>query len=105
MSAAREKGTKWETRVVNYLKENGFPFAERRSGNGAQDRGDINIPGVVLECKNQKAMNLGAWIDEMVKEKANAGVTTGAVIFPRRSHETKRSYVLLELADYVELIK
>jgi hypothetical protein len=37
MSASRRKGTAWESRVVEYLKEHGFPYAERRALCGTSD--------------------------------------------------------------------
>jgi len=50
MSAARAKGTAWETAIVGYLRGRGAPHAERRALNGSNDRGDIaGIPGLVIE--------------------------------------------------------
>ena len=70
---AKARGTAWETRLVKYLQENGFPYAERRALTGALDRGDIaGIPLVCLEAKNARRHELAQWIDEVVKEKANA---------------------------------
>lgn len=90
---------------MKYLIEHGFPYAERRALSGANDRGDINVPGICIECKNTKAMDLAGWIDEVVKEKANAGVPLGVVIFPRRSHSIARAYVLQELEQWVETVR
>lgn len=106
MSKARAKGTAWETRLVGYLRLNGFPEAMRHPLSGRLDKGDVaNVPGVVFEAKNTKTLALAQWVDEMVKEKANAGAPIGVVVFPRRSHATERAYCLLELRDLVELIK
>ncbi|MDA8311052.1 MAG: hypothetical protein M0Z46_10660 [Actinomycetota bacterium] len=105
MSRSRQIGTAWETRLVRYLVEHGFPYAERRALAGSADRGDVTgIPGVVIEAKCARRVELAAWVDEMVAEKRNAGAQIGAVIFPRRNHATARAYVLMELSDFVELI-
>ena len=49
MSKNKARGTKHETNVVNYLRANGFPHAERRTLSGAKDRGDINAAaGLVI---------------------------------------------------------
>lgn len=72
MSKSRAKGTAAETAVVNWLKTHGFPYTERRAGNGTHDRGDIaGIPGVVLEVKNCRRDELPAWVDEATLEAAN----------------------------------
>lgn len=105
MSKERAKGTAWESRLAAYFREHGFPYCERRATSGANDKGDLIVPGVVIEAKNQKSINLAGWVDEMVTEKRNAGVAQGAVIFPRRSHAAGRAYVVLELDDYLELIR
>lgn len=106
MSKNKAKGTAWERRIVDYLIANNFPYAERRALEGMNDRGDVaGVPGVVIEAKNAKAMDLAGWMDEAIKEKANAGVDIGVVCFPRRSHATSRAYVLMELEQFVEMIK
>ncbi|GAA2516773.1 hypothetical protein [Winogradskya humida] len=80
MSASKAKGTAWETRIVGYLAENGFPHVERRALYGTQDRGDIaGIPGVVIEAKNCRAMTLASWVDEAALETANDGADFGVV--------------------------
>lgn len=104
MNKSKARGTAWETRVVNFLRDHGFPYAERRALSGALDKGDVNVPGIVIECKAHKALDLAGWVDEMVKEKANAGVPIGVVVFPRRSHATGRSYVLMELEQFCEMV-
>jgi len=69
MSASKAKGTTAETAVVRFLQANGHPRAERRALAGAQDRGDIaGIPGVVIEVKAAKRLELAAFIDEAIKE-------------------------------------
>jgi len=105
VNRAKQKGTAWETRLVRYLQSNGFPYAERRALSGKLDKGDILVPGVCIEAKNQRQVNLAAWVDEMVKEKANAGVDVGVVIFPRRNQSTARAYCVMELSQLVEMIK
>lgn len=103
VNRSKQKGTAWESRVVAFMRDHGFPYAERRALSGALDKGDVNVPGVVIECKNQKTFDLAGWVDEMVKEKANAGVPLGVVVFPRRSHPTGRAFVLMELEQFCEM--
>jgi Holliday junction resolvase len=103
---SKQRGTAFETAVVAWLREHGFPYAERRALSGNQDRGDIaGVPGVMLECKAEKAIHLSDYMNEVRVQKANAGAQVGVAVIKRRSHGVERAYVVLELADFVELIK
>jgi hypothetical protein len=85
MSASKRKGTGWESAVVNYLRDHGVPHAERRTSNGAHDRGDIaGIPQVIIEAKNCARIELAAWLDEARREQGNADARVGLVWFKRR---------------------
>ena len=84
MTASRAKGTKAETAVVNYLKANGWPFAERHAQHGSKDVGDVNIPGVVIEVKSASRIDLSGWIGELEDEMDNADTSDGVVVVKRR---------------------
>jgi hypothetical protein len=85
MSASKAKGTAWESAVVDYLRANGVPHAERRAQSGTHDRGDIaGLVGVVLECKSAARVELAAWVDEAETERANDGADVAAVWIKRR---------------------
>lgn len=62
MSAARQKGTSWETSIVNFLAES-FPTARRT---GSADFGGGDIVGIsddlVIEAKNVQKMALAEWV-------------------------------------------
>lgn len=82
---ARRKGAVAERAVIAWLNNNGFPHAERR-GAGFEASDIIGIPGVTLEVKNQKTMNLAAWVNQLVDEMQADGNLRGAVIHKRRGH-------------------
>lgn len=107
MSAARDRGTRWETLIVEYLRESGALHAERRALQGALDRGDIaGIPGVVIEAKNAKAITLGPWLNEALAEKANDHADVGVVWHHRRGKGSPRdAYVTMTGSDFVWLLK
>lgn len=85
MSKQRAKGTAAETAVVRYLREHGFPHAERRALHGTADKGDITGCGpIVFEVKNHKTLDLAGWLKELHDEMTNAGVEYGAVIAKKR---------------------
>lgn len=85
MSASKRKGTAAETAVVAFLRESGFIQAERRTLNGAKDRGDIaGLPGVVIEVKNCARQELAAWVAEAELERDNDRASIGVVWSKRR---------------------
>lgn len=106
MSASKRKGTGWESAVVQFLRDNGVPHAERRSLNGAKDRGDIaGIPGVVIECKNEKTVTLAAYADETAAEARNDGARIGLAWIKRRGKASPaNAYVLIDGNTAVRLL-
>lgn len=85
MSRSKAKGTAAETAVVRFLQAAGFTQAERRTLNGAKDRGDIaGLPGVVIEVKNCARQELAAWVAEAERERDNDNATLGVVWHKRR---------------------
>ena len=107
MSRNKQKGTAFETQIVRYLAEHGFPHAERRALAGVNDLGDITgTPGIVWECKNQKTMNLAGWLDETMIETANANADYGILVAKRRGKgNPAEQYAIMPLGMIVELLK
>lgn len=89
MSKSKQKGTMFETAIVNMLRhELHTNSIERRALNGTKDRGDIS--GVtfcgqrmVVECKNQARMNLSEYFKEARDEAMNDNATYWVVIHKR----------------------
>lgn len=106
MSASKRRGTGWETAVVRYLCDSGVLHAERRALAGTKDRGDVaGIPGIVVECKNEKAVSLAGWLDEANVERDNDGADAGFVWFKRRGKTSPGdAYVLMDGATLVRLL-
>jgi Holliday junction resolvase len=113
LSASRQKGTSWETAIVRYLQERGYPYAERRALSGSRDRGDISgLPGVVIEAKSCAQIRLSDWIDQAEEERHNAfsgeGIEgTVAVVWVKRRGKTSPAdgYVVMTGEQFVELIR
>lgn len=107
MSRSRAKGTAAETAVVRWLREHGFPFAERRALAGNKDRGDIaGVGGWALEVKSCRRMELAVWMDEAQVEGANDGTSMYAVIHKRIGKGDPGAwYVTLPLSVFAEVIK
>ena len=108
MTASKQKGTAFETLVVRYLRENGFPYAERAPLAGNKDRGDITgTPGLVWECKNAKTHRLGEWIEETQVEASNAGPDWyGILVVKRPRHGSAAdAFAIMPLNEMAALLK
>jgi hypothetical protein len=107
MSRQKAKGTRWESRIVDYLRERGWPHAERRTLNGSKDQGDISgIIGVVIEAKDQARHSLAEWLDEANVERDNASADLGVVWAHRRGKSSPRDgYVVMDGDTFTWLLK
>lgn len=113
MSKQMAKGSSFERMVADYLRtELGQPV-DRRVKTGAKDKGDIaghTLMGhdVVVECKNCKAHQFSAWLDEAEAEKVNANASYGIAVIHRKGYGSKRigkSYVLMELDTWCDVVR
>ena len=106
-------GTAWENAVVDYLRDHGRPFVERRAQNGINDRGDITgLPAVVIEAKAAKSLSIGAWLKELDAEIANDkarskdDLTTGALwIKTRGKTSAGDGYIVMRPDVWLDLLK
>lgn len=107
MSRNRATGTRWESTIVDYLRANGAPHAERRALNGAKDRGDVaGLPGVVIEAKSAARVELAAWLDEANTERGNDHAEIGVVWFKRRGKASAAAgFVLMDGETLVALLQ
>ena len=80
MSKSKQKGTLAETAVADYLRQT-FPAVERRALSGVNDKGDIsNVPGCVIEVKNQRSYKIHEWMKETETERINAKSNLGILV-------------------------
>lgn len=114
MSRQKQKGTAFETRVLDYLRDRiGDPegMIHREALHGNADEGDIKglyigMKSLVLECKNHKQNRLADWMEQARQETANAGADYGMVVFHRPGRGGKRmgdQYVLMDLDTLARL--
>lgn len=105
---SKQKGTAAESAVRDYLRASGWVNAERLPLSGSKDRGDITgiDPGVVIEVKACKAMDLGGWMREVEVEIANAGADLGVVWHKRRgTTNPDQWFVTMTGGDFVQLLR
>lgn len=107
MSRSKEKGTAWESTIVDFLRGAGWPYAERRATNGVNDRGDIaGLPGVVIEAKNEARMDLSGWLREAETERVNDGADVGVVWAKRKGVAgAGQAYVVMTGEMLVHLLR
>jgi Holliday junction resolvase len=110
----KQKGSKFETDVMKYLRKLGH-FAERLAKAGSNDEGDIVtiIAGqtYILECKNRKSLNLPQFWAEAQAEAANYAKARGMVATPpafvivkRRNASIADAWVIQPLSEWVNNI-
>lgn len=91
--------------MVAFLRPH-FPAVERAYGAGRpDDRGDIaGLPGVVIECKAHREIELASFMDEAIREAANFPTPAMPVlVVKRRNKGVDRAYAVMELHDWVSL--
>jgi hypothetical protein len=103
----KQIGTGFETAVVDYLKQHGYPLAERRTLSGTHDRGDVaGVPGWVLECKAEKSIDLAGYMGEVATELGNCTLSTwGAAVVKRRQKSAAEAYFVMPLNQAVALMR
>jgi len=108
MSAAKAKGTRWESEIVDFLRSCGFRYADRVPLSGAKDRGDVTVgPGSpVIEAKNQARHSLAEWLDEATAEATHADAPFGVAWFKRRGKASAgRGFVLMDGITFSVLLR
>lgn len=114
MPNVRRTGAAFEIAATNYLREK-VGNAERSPRNGRDDQGDLwflsgDLP-VVIEAKNERRINLSAYVTEAKDEARNwhrarpgLGRPTPVALIKRRNHSIGKSYVVMELDEFIELV-
>lgn len=104
MSAAKQKGTAFETAVTRYLLAQGL-HAHRVTLAGARDCGDVRVDDWILELKNRRAYDFASAVDEAIAEAANAGALRYAAVIKRNGRgDPARAYVVMELEQFAALL-
>lgn len=110
----RDIGTAAESAVVRYLRNAGFPHAERRSLRGTLDAGDITgTPGLAWEVKGGAAAKgasdglVAQWLADTERERLNARAGIGVLVLARSGigpANAGRWWAVLQVPVVVELL-
>lgn len=112
LSKSKQKGTAFETAVVNYLSDCTTATIERRTLSGAHDKGDVagvyidGLP-VVVECKACSRLSIPQWLRESETERDNAHAAVGIVVAKRQGiglANMGQQLVMMTLDDFSRLI-
>lgn len=113
---SRRKGSSYESLLEGELRGR-FGNAERLPLNGTLDEGDIWFhwqgQPYVIEAKAERSINLSAYVKEAreeasnwwAKRKAQWPLPIPVAIVKRRNHGVGKSYVVMELDQFVRLVK
>lgn len=116
-ASAKKAGTAFESMVAEFLSQAlADDRIERRSRNGAKDRGDIGgvrtVMGgrLVIECKNVTRPNdvagIGGWLREAEVERGNDDAVAGVVAHKRHgSMNPADQLVTMTLATFARLVE
>jgi hypothetical protein len=113
MNRSKDIGTAAETAVVRYLREHGWPGAERRALAGAADLGDITgCPGLVWEIKGGKKAETASdslircWLADAERERMADGADLGILVTKRKNYGPERAgswWVHVDLVTWMAL--
>ena len=105
----KAKGTSHESNIVDYLRSLSWPYADRLTLSGSNDRGDVRLGDgipVVIEAKNEKSIDCAGYIKEVEAEVKNAGADIGFAWIKRRgTTDPGKYYVLMTGETVVKLLK
>ena len=110
-SSAKQAGTNHETSVAGYLNYYVDSRIERRTKNGAVDRGDIaglvhfGIR-IVVQCKEYGGKFLvGTWLGQVDRQRGNDDAGAGLVVAKRKgTTDPGDQVVFMTLRDLVALL-
>jgi len=101
MTNSKQKGSRFEREIANYLKEHGFDA--RRSAQYCGNTGDaadvVGLPGFHIECKHQEKMHLYDWMEQAVRDSEKSGDTPIVI----HKQNRKDTLVTMRLDDFMNL--
>lgn len=102
----KAKGTRHETAVVRWLREQGVRAYKPRP-EGHRDVGDIHAEDFVLQAKdwNDVVSALREGVAGAQVQRVNAGLPFAAAVVKRARKPVEESYLVMRLADLPPLLR
>ncbi len=108
VNRSKAKGTSTESLVVGYLREHGWPYAERRALSGNTDKGDVaGMPALAVEVKyGNGTLKIGPWLKETETERRNAGADYGILVVkpPKMGPKNVGLFYAVMIAESFDLL-
>lgn len=104
MTPSKQKGTKTESALVNWLKEHGWPYARRLALKGTRDEGDVTLGDgipVAIESKAVARLNLAGWVKELEAEVENSAADWGFVVVKKKGTQDVGEYYAVLPVKYL----
>ncbi len=104
----KQKGTRFEVLVRDFLRASGFPDVFRLAQTGIDDEGDLHghdIRDWGVECRDRKQISLAENIEDAKSRAACKGSKYGVAVIKRRGRPVQDSYVLMDLETWVRVLK
>ena len=99
------KGSAWELASKRWLIEEGIEAHDQKT-HGAFDLGDLEVPKVTLECKNDKSYALATWVGELEAERLNNGHDYAFILAHRKGKAHPRdAYVITTGRLWIPVLK
>lgn len=105
-----QKGTSFERQTADYWRDHYDDRIDRRVKTGPGDKGDVaNLRlgehRIVLECKNERRIDLAGWVTEAQKEAKNDGALIGIVVAKRKGKgQPEDQYIVMTQGDFLTLL-
>lgn len=106
MTAAKDKGTRWETAIVRLLVGAGIP-ARRVAQTGSSDLGDVHgVSPFVIQAKDRRDVldGIREGLDAVQRQAAAAGERWGVVVSKRARKPIEEAYVVMRLSTFAEVL-
>ena len=102
---SKAKGSRWETAVAKYLRDNGWPEAFRLAPAGDADAGDIGgVSGWAFECRDRTKHDLSKNVRDANSRAVNKGCRFGCAVMKKRAHGVEDGYVVMDLKMFVQVL-
>jgi len=99
----KRKGSAFERLIADYLAER-IP-CERLPAGATLDRGDLWTSAAAIQCKNRRALSLGAWLRDAIEQQQNAGKRLHALVVKRKGvTDPAEQFVVMTLEQFRDLI-
>ena len=102
----KEKGTRWEVSVADYLRAGGFTEAFRLAPGGFLDAGDIGgIKDFAFECRDKNAFELSNNVKDANDRAVKKNCAYGVAVLKKRGRNVSDGYVVCDLKTFVKLLQ